>query len=66
MYPYPCQDCPDRVVGCHGTCQKYQEAKASHKKSCDDIQKIKKDEDGFDDYKIRIVSETKRRYEKRR
>lgn len=20
----PCKDCPDRVVGCHGKCEKYQ------------------------------------------
>ena len=20
----PCKDCPDREVGCHGTCEKYQ------------------------------------------
>ena len=20
----PCKDCSDRVVGCHGTCEKYQ------------------------------------------
>lgn len=20
---YPCKDCPDRHLGCHGTCEKY-------------------------------------------
>ena len=25
MAKAPCKDCPDRVVGCHGTCTKYQE-----------------------------------------
>lgn len=23
MLDAPCKDCPDRVVGCHGTCEKY-------------------------------------------
>ena len=26
----PCKDCKDRVVGCHGKCEKYQEFKISH------------------------------------
>ncbi len=25
MAKAPCKDCPDRVVGCHSTCTKYQE-----------------------------------------
>ena len=24
----PCKDCPDRVVGCHSTCERYKEWKA--------------------------------------
>lgn len=60
MYLYPCQDCSDRVVGCHSTCQKYKEARASHKKKFEEIQKVKKAEDSFDDYKIRRVEATKR------
>ena len=26
----PCKDCPDRAVGCHGTCEKY----AEYKEAC--------------------------------
>lgn len=25
MVTAPCKDCPDRQLGCHGTCEKYQE-----------------------------------------
>lgn len=25
MYHAPCKDCPDKVVGCHSSCDKYQE-----------------------------------------
>lgn len=28
----PCKDCPDRVLGCHDTCEKYQEFKAYREK----------------------------------
>lgn len=24
----PCKDCPDRVQGCHGNCEKYKEFRA--------------------------------------
>lgn len=26
----PCQNCSDRTLGCHGKCEKYKEAKATH------------------------------------
>lgn len=28
----PCKDCPDRHIGCHGKCEKYQEYDAEQKK----------------------------------
>ena len=28
-----CYQCPDRAVGCHGTCKKYLEAKAAHEQA---------------------------------
>lgn len=30
MVTPPCKDCPDRHLGCHGTCVKYQEYKTKH------------------------------------
>lgn len=30
MLRAPCKDCPDRHLGCHGTCEKYQEYKKRH------------------------------------
>ena len=66
MYKYPCKDCTDRVVGCHSTCQKYMEARDEHIKKKMEILEIKKVEDGMDDYKIRVVRETRKRFDKRR
>ena len=30
MLKAPCKDCPDRYLGCHGTCEKYREYKERH------------------------------------
>lgn len=57
-----CMGCPDRKVGCHSTCQKYQEERAAHKKESDRISKLKKDEDNFDDFKIKTIYATRRHY----
>ena len=27
MSNYPCKDCTEREIGCHGTCEKYAKAK---------------------------------------
>lgn len=66
MFKYPCKDCTDRVVGCHSTCLKYMEAMAAHTKQTMEILAIKKAEEGMDDYKVRVVMETKKRFDKRR
>lgn len=28
--PVPCKDCPDRVAGCHGSCEKYKAWQAAN------------------------------------
>lgn len=66
MYHYPCKDCPDRVVGCHSTCQKYLEARDEHKRKTLEALAIKKVEEGMDDYKVRVIIETKKRFDRRR
>lgn len=38
---FPCKDCNDRNVGCHGTCEKYKVAKEKHK---DEIEKGRRDD----------------------
>lgn len=32
MVEYPCKDCKDREIGCHGKCKAYADAKAKHSK----------------------------------
>ncbi len=66
MYQYPCNGCKDRAVGCHGSCQKYQEAKAKHTQKTMEILNAKKVENGMDSYKIRVVMETKKKFDRRR
>lgn len=36
-----CRDCTDRVVGCHGSCEKYISEKAEAKEKSDSIKKEK-------------------------
>lgn len=31
---FPCKNCQDRTVGCHGRCADYKEAKAKYDKEC--------------------------------
>ena len=64
MYRYPCKDCSERAVGCHSACQKYLEAKAKRSETVQAILKVKKVEDGIDDYKIRAIEKTKQRTSK--
>ena len=66
MYAYPCKECADRTVGCHGNCQKYKDAKVRHKTKFDCIKKAKKEEDSIDDYKLRKYEEWVKRHEWRR
>ena len=74
MYTYPCRECTDRfvnvvegkVVRCHSTCQKYLEASAKRSETVQAILKVKKVEDGIDDYKIRAIEKTKQRTAKGR
>lgn len=56
-----CKDCRDRSVGCHGTCQKYLEAKAEHEKEAAKIRKITNDQIDADSFKIQSIASTKRR-----
>lgn len=37
----PCKDCPDRFVGCHGTCEKYGTWKAWKNAENETIKKAK-------------------------
>lgn len=37
MINYPCKDCLDRCIGCHGTCTKYKNVNIENKKEKDFI-----------------------------
>lgn len=39
---FPCKDCPDRVLGCHASCEKYQFVKQErHREYMEYIEKKK-------------------------
>lgn len=59
---YPCKDCTERTVGCHSTCEKYLSVKNVYKAETSMINKAKAEQDNFDDYKVRAVTATKKRF----
>lgn len=54
-----CLDCHERAVGCHGTCERYKEAKENHKKKVDDFLIHKRAENDIDDFKTKSIMATK-------
>ena len=62
----PCKDCPDRKVGCHGSCEKYARAKAAYAEKAEEVFKVKRTYDDFDDYKIDAVIKARERSRRKR
>lgn len=56
-----CHECPDRVVGCHGKCEKYHAAKAKADEEKDRIWAAKKAEMLIDAAHNEAVKITKKR-----
>ena len=65
MYSFPCKDCPDRFVGCHGSCQKYKDAKAKHEQKMAIIKKAKDEEERFVTFKVETIRATRKNNIKR-
>lgn len=42
---FPCKDCKDRAMGCHGFCKRYKETKEKYDKKIKEIKYYKKRED---------------------
>lgn len=43
---FPCLKCPDRRSGCHGSCEKYRNAKTKHEEDAK-LKRKKKDEENI-------------------
>jgi hypothetical protein len=56
---FPCKDCGDRHVGCHSSCEKYTEAKATYDKQAAWIREMNSAEEDFMDFKINMVIRTR-------
>ena len=56
---FPCKDCGDRHVGCHSSCKKYIEAKATYDKEVAWIREMNQTEEDFKDFKINTVIRTR-------
>ena len=61
---FPCKGCTDRQIGCHSTCQRYQDAK----KDWDEIAAEAKERDRLaaelDDYQLRVAWKIGKRYKR--
>lgn len=58
-----CKDCPDRVVGCHSTCERYIEAKTEHNEIAAIIRKKQNEELDTDIYvadAVRAIKNSRR------
>lgn len=51
----PCLNCPDRHVGCHGRCEKYQSWNAEHQ----EYLKVKRQQEAINIYNAGKVAATK-------
>lgn len=63
---FPCKDCTDRAVGCHGSCEKYTGAKQAYNKQMEEYKQAEKLQDDVDDFKITSVIRTKERSRRKR
>ena len=62
---FPCQNCPDRVLGCHDTCEKYQFVKDyRHKAYLDYVEKHNVCAEQTD-YVIRQINKQRKRIRRR-
>ena len=52
---FPCKNCGDRYVGCHSSCEKYTEAKATYDKHAAWVREMNQNEEDFKDFKINAV-----------
>jgi hypothetical protein len=65
-FRFPCKDCTERTVDCHGKCERYQAAQKEHQRIKNEVQKGKADEDSFVEYKVNIIYKTRRKLEGRK
>lgn len=63
---FPCKDCAERAVGCHGNCQKYKEAQAENERIKAAVLKIKKAEDDYSGFKAKTVFVTQKKCGRKR
>ena len=59
-----CRDCEERHVGCHGTCERYQQAKEEHETYTKRIQRYKESESILYRHKVKSMQKenAKRRH----
>lgn len=62
MKKFPCLGCEDRVLGCHGTCQKYAEARAENERLKEERSKALRE----DAYYVKTIMKNRRDSIKRR
>ena len=61
MFISPCKDCPDRVLGCHSTCQKYIDKKAAYEKEREQLIECYNKENSYVSYVVGSKDRIKKR-----
>lgn len=54
----PCKDCPDRVIGCHSTCEKYKAYNVEREKLWYQIRDSRMKEKQVDDFRITATTKS--------
>jgi len=56
----PCKDCGRRHVGCHSECADYAAFKKVYDAEAAAVRAIKRNEDMYDDYKLRTIKKSRK------
>lgn len=67
QYEYPCtKDCPDRSWDCHGKCKRYLDARAENDKKRQEIKRLAKATDDYDNYRNNVIENIRERRRRRK
>ena len=61
-----CQNCKERHLHCHSTCEEYKEWKRELDERNEQIRKAKAEEENYKSYKYSVIDKTKKRRHERR
>lgn len=63
---YPCKNCPDRAIGCHGHCDKYLAVREEQRLQGSNAWRKRIGDIAMDDYKQKVIQRTRKQYDRRK